>query len=211
LNLFGYKHDRSLNPLRNQTLPFGKGNKLHYEIAFKGRKLKMDVLEAIRTRRSIRKYRQEPIPDEKLESILEAARLAPSAANRQPWRFIIVQNADRKKALAEAANNQTFLSDAAAIVAAVGDPEASTRWHEKDTMIALEHMVLTASSLGYGTCWIGAFNEDAVKSLLKIPAKMKVVALLPIGMPDETPAPRPRKELSEIFFKEEWQTPWLAR
>lgn len=164
----------------------------------------MDVFEAIRTRRSIRKYRQEPIPDEKLESIFEAARLAPSAANRQPWRFVVVQDADRKKALAEAANNQTFLRDAAAIVAAVGDPAASARWHEKDLMIALEHMVLAATALGYGTCWIGAFDEDAVKRLLKIPVKMKVVALLPIGIPDETPAPRPRKELSEIFFKEEW-------
>ena len=171
----------------------------------------MDVFEAIKTRRSIRKYRSESIPDEKLGLILEAARLAPSAANRQPWRFIIVQNADRKKALAEVANNQTFLKDAAAIVAAVGDPEVSTRWHEKDTMIALEHMVLAATALGYGTCWIGAFDEDAVKSLLKIPTKMKVVALLPIGVPGETPIPRPRKELSEIFFKEEWPTSSVAR
>ncbi len=164
----------------------------------------MDVFEAIRTRRSIRKYRQEPIPDEKLESIFEAARLAPSAGNRQPWRFVVVQDADRKKALAEAANNQTFLRDASAIVAAVGDPAVSARWFEKDLMIALEHMVLAATALGYGTCWIGAFDEDAVKRLLKIPARMKIVALLPIGIPDETPAPRPRKELSEIFFNEEW-------
>ena len=159
----------------------------------------MDVFEAIGLRRSIRKYRPEPIPDEELRSILEAARLAPSAANRQPWRFIVVQDAGRKKALAEAANNQTFLSDAFAIVAATGDPEASARWYEKDTMIALEHMVLAATALGYGTCWIGAFDEEAVKHLLKIPAKMKVVALLPIGIPGETPASRPRKELSEIF------------
>jgi nitroreductase len=164
----------------------------------------MDVFEAIRTRRSIRKYKQEPIPDEKLESIFEAARLAPSAGNRQPWRFIVVQDTDRKKALAEAANNQTFLKDAAAIVAAVGDPAVSASWFEKDPMIALEHMVLAAKALDYGTCWIGAFDEDTVKHLLKIPVKMKIVALLPIGIPDETPAPRPRKKLSEILFKEEW-------
>ncbi|MGD0495816.1 MAG: nitroreductase family protein [Candidatus Bathyarchaeia archaeon] len=165
----------------------------------------MDVLEAIRIRRSIRKYRPEPIPDEKLETILEAARLAPSAANRQPWRFVVVEERQRRKALAKAANDQTFVGDAGAIVVAISDPEKSARWHEKDTMIALEHMVLAATALGYGTCWIGAFDEDAVKSLLKIPAKMKVVALLPIGMPDEKPAPRRRKELSEIFFREEWQ------
>jgi nitroreductase len=77
-------------------------------------------------------------------------------------------------------------------------------------MIALEHMVLAATSLGYGTCWIGVFSEGAVKKLLKIPEKMKVVALLPIGVPAEKPAARPRKELSEIFFKEEWQSPWPA-
>ncbi len=170
----------------------------------------MDVFEAIRTRRSIRKYKPELIPDAKLEIILDAARLAPSAANRQPWRFVVVQNADRKKTLAEAADNQTFMNDAAAIVVAVGDPEVSTRWHEKDTMIALEHMVLAATALGYGTCWIGAFDEDAVKRLLKIPAKMKVVALLPIGIPGEKPASRPRKAIPEIFFKEEWETSWQA-
>jgi nitroreductase len=72
-------------------------------------------------------------------------------------------------------------------------------------MIALEHIVLAATALGYGTCWIGAFDEDAVKRLLKIPARMKIVALLPIGLPDEKPASRPRKENSEIFFREEWQ------
>jgi nitroreductase len=166
----------------------------------------MDVLEAIRIRRSIRKYRPEPIPDEKLEIILEAARLAPSAANRQPWRFVVIEDRERRKALAKAANDQTFLGDAGAIVAAISDPEKSARWHEKDTMIALEHLVLAATALGYGTCWIGAFNEDAVKSLLNIPAKMKVVALLPIGIPDEKPASRRKRELSEIFFKEQWQS-----
>jgi nitroreductase len=168
----------------------------------------MNVLEAIRARRSVRKYKQESIPNEKLESILEAARLAPSASNRQPWRFVVVQDEDRKEALAEAANNQTFLKDAAVIVAAVGDPDVSARWYEKDTMIALEHIVLAATTLGYGTCWIGAFSQDAVKRLLKIPEEMKVVALLPIGIPNETPGPKPRKELPEIFFKEEWQIPW---
>jgi len=185
-----------------------KGNKSCVKRPFQRREPKVDVFEAVKVRRSIRKYRPEPIPKEKLEMILEATRLAPSAANRQPWRFIMVQEQDRKNALAEAANKQTFLSDAAAIAVAVGDPDVSARWHEKDTMIALDHMVLAATALGYGTCWIGAFDEDAVKHLLKIPAKMKIIALLPIGISAEKPAPRPRKELSEIFFKEEWQTPW---
>jgi nitroreductase len=166
----------------------------------------MDVLEAIKTRRSIRKYKREPIPDEDLQTLMEAARLAPSADNRQPWRFVIVQDSDRKKALAEAASNQTFLSDAAIVITAVSDREASTQWHEKDTMIALEHIVLAATALGYGTCWIGAFDEHEVKHLLKIPSRMKVVALLPIGVPNEKPDPNPRKPSSEIFFEEKWQT-----
>src|SRR4030042_63677 len=138
----------------------------------------MDVFEAIKNRRSIRKYLPENIPKEKLETVLEAARLAPSAANRQPWRFVIVQNEDKKQALAQAANNQMFVKDATAIVVAIGDTDISAKWCEKDTMIALEHMVLAATALGYGTCWIGAFNEETVKSMLKIPERAKVVALL---------------------------------
>jgi len=165
----------------------------------------MNVFNVIRTRRSIRKYSPKPIPEQQLQKIFEAARLAPSSANRQPWRFVVVQDTDRKKALAEAADNQTFLSDAAAIVVAIADPRASANWCEKDTMIALEHIVLTATSLGYGTCWIGAFDADTVKRLLKIPAKMKVVAITPIGVPDEKPAAKPRKSVSDIFFREEWK------
>ena len=171
----------------------------------------MEVFDAIKTRRSIRKYKPEPIPEEKLRNILEAARLAPSAGNRQPWRFVVVQNKGLKKALAEAANNQTFLNDASAIIVAIGDPEVSARWYERDPMIALEHIVLAATAMGYGACWIGAFDEDAIKHLLKIPANVKIIALLPIGIPDEKPAPRPRKEFAEIFFKEEWQNFWPAQ
>jgi nitroreductase len=166
----------------------------------------MDVLGAIKARRSVRKYKPEFISGKKLEVILEAARLAPSAGNRQPWHFVVVQEASRKKAIAEAANNQAFMSDAAAIIVAVSNPNVSPRWYEKDTMIALEHMVLAATSMGYGSCWIGAFDEDAVKNLLNIPARMKVTAILPIGVPDEKPIAKPRKDFSEIFFKEQWQT-----
>jgi len=167
----------------------------------------MDIFKTIKTRRSIRKYRVGSIPDEKLRIILEAARLAPSAANRQPWHFVLVRDAEKKLALAKAANNQMFLADAAAIVATIGDPEISKKWYEKDPMIAVEHMVLAAAALGYGTCWIGAFNEEEVKHLLNIPKEMRVIALLPIGIPDETPLPRPRKEISEIFFEEEYGKP----
>jgi nitroreductase len=167
----------------------------------------MDVFEAIQSRRSVRKYKPHSIPSEDLHRILEAARLAPSAGNRQPWRFILVRGAEKKRTLAEVANNQTFLADAYVIVVAAADPEVSERWCDRDTMIAVEHMVLAATALGYGTCWIGAFNEENVKNLLEIPTKLRVVALVPIGKPDETPNPRPRKEISEIFFEEEYGNP----
>ncbi len=164
----------------------------------------MDVFETIKTRRSIRSYEPTSIPDEKLKKIFEAARLAPSAGNRQPWRFVVVRNSERKRALAKAANNQMFIADASVIVVAIGDPDASKRWYAKDVMIAVEHMALAAASLGYGTCWIGAFSEEEVKGLLEIPKEMSVIAMLPIGIPVHTPPPRPRREFSEIFFEEEY-------
>ncbi|MGQ9460412.1 MAG: nitroreductase family protein [Candidatus Bathyarchaeaceae archaeon] len=164
----------------------------------------MDVFEAIRARRSVRKFRPKPIPNEKLEMILDAGRLAPSAGNRQPWRFVVVKDPKRKKTLAKAADNQTFIADASVIVVALGDPEISPRWFRQDPMIAVEHMVLAATALGYGTCWIGAFNEEEVKRILEIPERLKVIVLLPIGFPDEAPSPRERKPLKEIVFQEKY-------
>ena len=121
---------------------------------------------------------------------------------------MVVHNPERKKSVAKAANNQMFIADASTIVAAVGDPGVSKKWHDKDVMIAVEHMALVATTLGFGTCWIGAFDEKEVKRLLKIPNELSVIALLPIGIPDETPATRPRKEIPEIFFEEEYGNPF---
>jgi len=171
----------------------------------------MDLFETVEARKSIRKYKPETITEKQLGKILEAARLAPSAANRQPWRFVVVQDKNLKTKVAEAANSQTFLKDASAIVVATADPEVSARWHEKDTMIALEHMALAAAALGYGTCWIGAFDADEIKKILKIPEKIKVVALMPIGVPDEKPTAKPRKDFHEIFYKEEWLKPFILK
>jgi nitroreductase len=167
----------------------------------------LDVFEAIKTRRSIRKYKPYAIPLEELRRILETARIAPSAGNRQPWRFIVVRDERNRNALAKMANNQLFIADAAAIVVATGDPQISQKWHDRDVMIAVEHMVLAATALGYGTCWIGAFDEAQVKKLLHIPENIKVVALLPIGMLGAASAPRPRKEMAELFFEEEYGKP----
>jgi nitroreductase len=123
-----------------------------------------------------------------------------------------------KRALSIAANNQKFIADAGAVIVALGDPSASpaktpyklsvTRVpHLQDPMIAIEHMVLAATALGYGTCWIGAFNEKEIKRILKIPERLAVIALLPMGVPEESPPPRPRKAFNEIFFKDCYGVP----
>jgi len=162
----------------------------------------MGILDTIKDRRSIRTYKSEHIPQEKLEKLLEAARLAPSAANRQNWKFIVVENEQVKKQLATACNNQAFVGTASHIIAGIGD--LSQKWHQVDLAIALEHIVLEAVELGLGTCWIGAFNEDEVKRLLRIPQDKKVVALLTVGIPDESPTARPRKTLEEIVYYNEY-------
>ena len=164
----------------------------------------MNVFEAIKTRRSVRKYKPEPIPEEHLMSILEAARLAPSAGNRQPWRFILVRDPETKRKLAEIANEQLWIADAGAIVVALSmdknDPTIYERWAERDVMTAVEHMVLTAWELGYGTCWVGAFKQKGVKDLLGVPDPMFVINLLPIGVPDQKPEARARKPFDEVFY-----------
>lgn len=178
----------------------------------------MDLFEVIEKRRSIRKYKPKPVANEDLKKILEAGRLAPSGGNRQPWSFVVVRDAETKKALSIAAKNQKFIADADVVVTALGDAGAtkiqlpyklSTNRisYLQDPMIAVEHMILAATALGYGTCWIGAFNQSEVKKILNIPENMVVVALLPIGVPDESPAQRPRKPFKEIFFKDSYGVP----
>ncbi|MEM2239102.1 MAG: nitroreductase family protein [Candidatus Bathyarchaeia archaeon] len=171
----------------------------------------LEVFEAIRRRRSIRRYKKDAkIPEEHILKILEAARLAPSAGNRQPWRFVVVKDPEVKRKLAEACNNQTFIADAQVAVVAIGDPSVS-RWYSQDPMIAVEHMVLEATELGYGTCWIGAFNEEAVKKVLNIPPELKVVCVIPVGVPDEEPPPRPRKPIEEIFHLDRYGNPYKVK
>lgn len=174
-----------------------------------------DLFDVFQKRRSIRQFKPEIIRKEDLKIILEAARLAPSANNRQPWRFIIVRDKLRKERLAKAAYDQGFIADADVIVVTLGDPQVSPKTkfknrripHLQDPMIAVEHMVLAATALGYGTCWIGAFKEKEVKRILKVPRRFHVISLLPIGPPAQFPPPRPRKEIQEIAFNEVYGRP----
>ena len=159
----------------------------------------METVQAILERRSIRKYEKDPIPDDHLKQILEACRQAPSAANRQPWHFVVIGDPAEKLRVAEACDGQTWMADAAYVLVAVGLPEVNDKWYKVDVAIAVENLVLAARGLGYGTCWIGAFDQAKVKDLCGIPANMDVVVCTPLGVPAASPAPRSRKTWEEVF------------
>jgi nitroreductase len=174
------------------------------------------VLDIIRKRRSVRQYHERPIEDEKFEAILEAARLAPSASNSQPWNFYVVKDKAKIKSLAEKMPLGThlvinsFIAEAPAVIVATAGPISllhrvasfivNRRWYYIDVAIALEHMVLTAWELGIGSCWIGWFNEKKVKKLLDIPRDEEVIDMLTLGYPKDTKLPfaKHRKKLEEI-------------
>ena len=166
----------------------------------------MSVLDIIKKRRSIRKYKENPVPEDVLNRVMEAARLAPSGKNFQPWKFIIVRSQELKHKLAEACFGQHFMAKASLIIVACGFPDTCYAHQGRymkswpiDVAIALEHLVLQAQEEDLGTCWIGAFEEKKVKSLLGIPEDVRVVALTPLGYPDEEPRFRGRKRLEEII------------
>jgi nitroreductase len=170
----------------------------------------MDVFEAISQRRSIRNYKTTAVEDEKLEKILEAARIAPSAANRQEWKFIVVKDQETRDKLVEAANGQKFVGQAPATI--VGCSTESERLmpcgqlaYTVDLSIAVSFMILEATELGLGTCWLGAYDEEAVKKVLDIPDEIRVPAMFTLGYADENPDPRPRKELNEILCFEKYK------
>jgi nitroreductase len=171
----------------------------------------MDVFEAIEKRRSIRNYEPTPVPREKLEKILEAARLAPSASNVQPRHFIVVTDEEKREALS-AGMFAKFLKHTPVVIAACGDEKKSPKWYAIDVAIAVENMVLAATGEGLGTCWIGSFDETKVRNVLKIPGHLRVVVLLAVGYPSgkESLASRAlrlirkRKALEEIVSFEEY-------
>ncbi len=166
----------------------------------------MKVLDVIQKRRSVRKYKEDPIPEKVLRCVLEAARLAPSGSNIQPWKFIIVKDKALKEKLAQASAGQFFMAEAPIIIVGCGFPDncyARLGRYMKawpvDVTIALEHLILQAQEEGLGTCWIGSFEEVEVKAILNIPENVKVLALTPLGYPGEIPAFRGRKSLDEII------------
>ena len=170
----------------------------------------MNVLEAIKTRRSVRQYAETPIPDDVMQRMRQALRFAPSACNYQPWHFVIVEHEPLRRDLARAANDQLFIADAPVVIVACGLPAQAAQigGHgstvDIDVAIALDHLTLAAVEEGLGTCWIGSFNEAKVKALLDIPEDVRVVTLTPLGYPDSPELIHPlddflRKREAEIF------------
>jgi len=163
----------------------------------------MEVFDAIKTRRSIRSYLPDEVGQEKLNQVLEAARLAPSGANRQAWKFVVVRDAGIRKQLAGVTRGQDFVADAPVVVAAVAtDPTATTGSgepaHRIDLAIAVDHMTLAAHALGLGTCWIGAFDQRGAERILKVPQSAEVVVLMTLGYPAREGVFRGRKSIEEI-------------
>jgi len=160
----------------------------------------MSLLDLILSRRSIRRYETKDIPEEVLHQILEAGRQAPSAVNRQPFRFVVVNDNDLLKNLCDNLINR-FVKYAPVVVVGCADIKSllTGKWAVVDTTIAMQNMVIAAWALGIGSCWIGACNEEKVSKLLKIPDKWKFVALLTLGYPAEQPKPRKKKQFEELF------------
>ena len=162
------------------------------------------ILKEILKRKSVRSYLDRPVEDEKLSEVLEAGRLAPSASNIQPWKFIVAKDKETRDKLAIACKNQKFVEEAPIVIAAciISKGYDMGKWYDSavlDIGIALDHMTLQAVHLGLGTCWIGAFKENEVKKILKIPDEIRVAALLTLGYPkDPSMVKKNRKPIEEI-------------
>jgi len=185
----------------------------------------MDTFEAIKNRRSIRKYKADPVDDQTLKAVLDAARLAPSWANTQCWKFVVARNSEVKTALAltlkshaEGGSNPAAkaIQNAPVVIVACAekgisgyfDGKAYTDkgdwWLMFDVGLAMENLVLAATALGLGTIHVGLFDVSKVAEILQIPENYQIVEMTPLGYPEYQPDPRPRKALSEIVFHEKF-------
>lgn len=163
----------------------------------------MDIYEILKKRRSIRAYKSEPVEEEKLRRILEAAQSAPSAANRQPVHFIVIKDEKIKRQLKKAYDEEWFYT-APVIIGACGIPEKAWKrgdgknYADIDAAIAMDHLILAATAEGLATCWVAAFKVPFIKSILNLPPGIEPVALTPVGYPLNIPEPTYRKPLEEI-------------
>lgn len=169
----------------------------------------MEVMEAIRKRHSIRSYEDKEVEEEKLNLILEAGRLAPSASNRQEWRYIVVRDKQTRQKLMEAAAGQAFVGEAPVVIACCAQSDGHIMkcgqpCYPIDVAISIDHMTLEAVEEGLGTCWVGAFNEAKAREVLGVPDEIRLVELLALGYPAHIPGGKTRKKLAEIVKYERW-------
>jgi len=171
----------------------------------------LELFETIERRRSVRTFKDKPVKKKDLARILNAAILAPSAGNIQPWEFIVTTDAEGRRDLAAAALGQCWMEGAPVIITVCAKEEASAlRYGERgsrlyciqDTAAAVQNILLASTALGYGSCWVGAFDEDEVRRALKIPKGTRPVAIIPIGVPGEKPEARPRRDLKRVVHSE---------
>lgn len=174
----------------------------------------MELYQVLQDRRSVRKYKSDPVPDDKLMKILEAARVAPSWSNKQCWKFIIVRDLENKKKLAASmpTDNPAIKAvgeTAPVVIVVCADPKESGLQDGKgyyllDAGLAMQQLVLAAHAEGLGTCWVALFDEKIARKACAVPPEYRVVALTPLGFPEKQPSARPRKEMSEIVYAEQW-------
>jgi nitroreductase len=172
--------------------------------------LNMDFFDVVANRRSIRAFKNQSLPPDALERILNAAISAPSAGNAQPWQFVVVEKSESRLALSQAAYGQKSLQQAAAVIVVCADekaaedaygPRGKILYCYQDTAAAVENILLSACALGLGTCWVGAFREEEVRKVISCPEHVRPVAMVPVGVPAELPAARPRRQ-NMVFYRE---------
>jgi nitroreductase len=180
------------------------------------------MIKEIKRRRSIRKYIDKAVEDEKIIKLLESARLAPSGSNTQPWHFVVVKSESTKQKLAEVSHNQQWMISAPVFIVCVADissrlaagdeyislneesPQEELKQIIRDTAISIGHILLEADNLELGTCWVAWFIQEEIRPILNIPSDKYVVGILTVGYANEIPKARPRKKLEEIVHYEIW-------
>lgn len=169
----------------------------------------MEFSELIRTRYSVRAYKPDPVGEEELQKVLEAARLAPTAANRQPFQLIVIHTEGREAELRRIYNRDWFVQAPLVICACGISSGAWTREDDKnfapvDVAIVMDHLILAAADLGLGTCWVGAFNVAATREVLGLPDEVEPIIFTPLGYPDDQPKPKKRQSLEDLVRYERW-------
>lgn len=169
----------------------------------------MSFLDLARKRGSVRGYEPAPVSEADLQKVLEAGRLAPSAANYQPWHFVVVRNEATRMALRDAYGKDWFWKAPLILVVCVEPRKAWVRMDGRnyayvDGAIAMDHMTLCAADLGLGTCWVAAFDPVRARAILGLPEGIEPLAMTPLGKPAREPSPKKRKELTEIVHRDRW-------